>query len=185
MLIRLAIILSLFSCRQTSPQLRAHNSQRSQNTISGPSRAVEEGLDSGTQSHNIGAIGNSSSQSASYCKASAVSALNSNGPYSVETKQSGSYTIYYPSNIKGLNCKLPTVSWGNGTGRTGGRAYASLHQFWASHGIVSVVSHSGATGSGKPITEGIDLIERLSKDSSSDFLKSHQDLQSVVKARAV
>jgi hypothetical protein len=98
-----------------------------------------------------------------------VQSLGSQGSESVKTIQKGQFTIYYPGQLASRNCKHIAVSWGNGTGRSGGSAYRKLHEFWASHGIIVIASHSGSTGSGGPIVAGIDLLESLKADSNSLF----------------
>ena len=102
-----------------------------------------------------------------YCTPSQVNALGSPGPNSVTTQTYNGITPVRPQYKKQI--VNTAVAWGNGTGRTGGRNHRALHEFWASHGIIVAVSHSGATASGGPIVSAMDLLDQLKRDSSSPF----------------
>lgn len=99
------------------------------------------------------------------------------GPYQVGTTAGGlGYTVYYPKNME-TSCKYPILAWGNGTGVIGTGVYAPFLNHLASHGFVTIASHSPMVGSGLSQKAGLDwLIQQNKTPGSSFFDKLNPDL---------
>ena len=157
MLVKFLIIMSTISCANHKLSYRSVEKQKKSKM-----RPAEEQIEPLNEPSVVSASNDN-------CKPILLENLQRPGSYPVKIESVGSFTLFYPSDIEQRRCRHIGIAWGNGTGRFGGLNYKSLHEFWASHGIVVAVSHSGATASGGPIKEAIDLLERVNADSSSIF----------------
>ena len=91
--------------------------------------------------------------------------------YEVATLVGNGVTFYFPEQIRDSSCKHPVISWGNGSGQSGGNRYPAMFKGLASEGFVLAVSHSGSTGSGQAIENALDVAYKLSEDGSVAFFE--------------
>lgn len=85
---------------------------------------------------------------------------------------SGSYVLYYPTNLGAGGVDHPILTWGNGTGGTPSQ-YPGLLNHLASWGFVVVASTSTATGYGTEMWAGVNYMIGENGNPSSVF---YQDL---------
>ena len=133
-----------------------------------------------------GVIGNPAAQptAAQYkgqC-ADAGSDFRQKGPHPVKTSaEVEGYSLYYPMDMN-ANFKYPILSWGNGTGVSGGLTdlnYGTFFNHLASHGFVVIASHSAMTGTGAEIKKGIDIMLEKNRDSSNTFYQKLSEVGGV------
>lgn len=83
-------------------------------------------------------------------------------------KPMGSYDLWVPKNFGKAGCKHPLITWGNGTGVSGGLTFWSYGHYGrhlASYGFVVVMNHAdggGGNSGGGPLKSGVE--DLLSKD---------------------
>jgi len=81
---------------------------------------------------------------------------------------SGSYVLYYPTNLGAGGVDHPIVTWGNGTGATPSN-YTGVLTHLASWGFAVVASTSGTTGSGDEVLAGANYLVAQNANPSSQF----------------
>ena len=92
------------------------------------------------------------------------------GPFEAEVTANAAtgFTIARPTELGKYCMTHPVITWGNATGIPVG-AYNGMYELWASHGFVVIASNSITTGQGAVLIEGLDVLEGLNSDSSSEF----------------
>ena len=94
------------------------------------------------------------------------------GPWAVSTAtvtvSSGTFELYYPTDLGAGGVDHPIITWGNGTNATPAN-YPGLLNRLASWGFVVVASTSTATGSGDEVLAGANYMVNQNGDPSSVF----------------
>ena len=94
------------------------------------------------------------------------------GPWAVTTAtvtvSSGTFELYYPTDLGAGGVDHPIITWGNGTNATPAN-YPGLLNRLASWGFVVVASTSTATGSGDEVLAGANYLVSQNGDPSSVF----------------
>jgi hypothetical protein len=74
-----------------------------------------------------------------------IESYNSDGPFQVQTMNSGSVKMWVPDTPAG--CKVPVIHLANGTGGTC-NTYAAVHRRLGSHGFIATCYENANTGAG-------------------------------------